>query len=203
MDSVQTETAISGRPEGLLQTVFRSPVMLYRLGLSQFFPPLFVMMTAPGRKTGLLRHAPVECRAEEDRIWVISAYGEKAHWYRNVTAQERITLQRGGEAFAAGVRALTDPDETLAAALRFEDTMGEAAFSQTFGRWLGVPVDADRATREAAYGRLRVVEFTRLPGEPLPFPPVEADLRWVWPLVAATFALGVLAGWLLGNRRSR
>jgi hypothetical protein len=47
-------------PKGLLKWLFKTPTLLYRLGLGVFVGRLFMVMTTIGRKSGQARRTPIE-----------------------------------------------------------------------------------------------------------------------------------------------
>jgi deazaflavin-dependent oxidoreductase (nitroreductase family) len=97
-------------PKGLLRLLLRAPVWLYRLGLGWLLGKRFILLTHIGRKTGRPRHTVLEVVRYEPstgQVVVASAWGEKAHWFRNILAQPRVQVQHGRRRFAAMAHCLT------------------------------------------------------------------------------------------------
>jgi deazaflavin-dependent oxidoreductase (nitroreductase family) len=103
-------------PKGLLLLGFRLPVWFYRLGLGFLMGKRFIYFEHMGRKSGLLRRTVVEVvryDEEGDTYVIVSGYGEKADWYRNLMKTPRIKAQVGSRRFEAVVQRLPE-DEALA-----------------------------------------------------------------------------------------
>lgn len=95
------------QPRGLLRWAYRLPVALYqvRLGwlLGHRFPPLAHL----GRKTGKIRYT------------VLSAYGARADWYRNILAHPAIEMRTGESRYPPQFRTL-DAEERFQALRTYE-----------------------------------------------------------------------------------
>lgn len=83
---------------------------LYGLGLGQFVGRLILLLTTTGRKSGLPRVTPLQYEEIDGNVYVASALGTRADWYRNITAnpcvEVRIGLRRRFQGLAETV---TDP----------------------------------------------------------------------------------------------
>jgi deazaflavin-dependent oxidoreductase (nitroreductase family) len=177
-------------PQGAAAQIWRSGVTLYRLGLGPLIASHIMILTTRGRKTGLLRHTPIEYARDGDTIYVISAWGERADWYRNLQAHPHATLQIGNWHFAAKARFLTgreEIEEMLAVYRR-----ANPALDQFAKALVGVDL-----TNVDDIAKLKAIRFT-----PSGFPPeagVPTDLTWVWFIVIPlAFAL---ARRLMGHKR--
>ena len=83
------------RPGMLLRLFFRTPVMLYRIGLGGFMRGQ-LLLTTVGRKSGRPRRAVVDVLrhdAATDTYYVASAYGARSDWYRNLEANPTLRAQ--------------------------------------------------------------------------------------------------------------
>jgi deazaflavin-dependent oxidoreductase (nitroreductase family) len=79
----------------LLRLFFRTPVMLYRIGLGGLMPGQ-VLLTTVGRKSGRPRRAVVDVLRHDavtDTYYVASAYGARSDWYRNLEANPTLRVQ--------------------------------------------------------------------------------------------------------------
>jgi deazaflavin-dependent oxidoreductase (nitroreductase family) len=111
---------ISKPPAGLLRWAFRAPIPLYRLGLGWLLGNRFLLLNHIGRKSGQLHQTVVEVVAHDkqtDTYYIVSGWGYKANWYKNLIAIPAITIQVGRRALAvraetisptAGVQVLLD-----------------------------------------------------------------------------------------------
>jgi deazaflavin-dependent oxidoreductase (nitroreductase family) len=58
-----------------------------------------VLLSVPGRKTGVLRTNPVDMFESDGRYWLIATHSADASWVRNLRATGRGTLRRGRRRF--------------------------------------------------------------------------------------------------------
>ncbi len=87
------------RPRGAARLILRLPVALYRIHLGWVLGQRFLLLTHRGRKTGRVHQTVIEVIAydpERREATVISAWGERADWFRNVQAAPAISVQLGG-----------------------------------------------------------------------------------------------------------
>jgi len=91
-------------PRGWKRLLWRAPIWLYRLGLGGLMGNHFLLMTHTGRSSGLPRLAVLEIvdRDVENQIYyVVSGFGKKADWYRNILKNPDVTIQVGRKKIAA------------------------------------------------------------------------------------------------------
>ncbi|MGC9358435.1 MAG: nitroreductase family deazaflavin-dependent oxidoreductase [Anaerolineae bacterium] len=178
---------------GLLKAFFRSPILGWRLGLGRILGHEFVLITTWGRRSGKPRRAVTEYHTLRGKIYVPSAYGAKADWYRNLAQDPHVTVQtwQGPESLVA--HRVTDDEELRAVYHLFRRT--NRPMMDWYLSSLGIdPEDPDDYV--AKKDRVYIVRFDPT-GEETP-PPLEADLVWVWPVVA-----GLLLGVWLATRLLR
>ena len=162
-------------PSGLMRWLYKTPILLYRLGLGFLVGRLFMILTTVGRKSGQPRRTGIEFHEYKGRRYIFSAWGKKSDWYRNIEAHPYITIQtwRGSESVLA--RRITS-DVELAQAFAFAMSnpsmrmvMKSAGFGQTLEQFL--------AQKE---------RFTFVTFEPIDRPapePLPSDLAWVWVVI--------------------
>jgi deazaflavin-dependent oxidoreductase (nitroreductase family) len=68
-----------------------------------------LLLTTIGRKTGLPRTTPLQYEIVDDVIYVASARGQKADWFRNVVADPHVRVQIKDRQFEALAEPITDP----------------------------------------------------------------------------------------------
>lgn len=164
--------------------MFKSPILLWRLGLGPLFGPIILMLSHTGRKSGLVRRTALEYHVLDGRIYLVAAFGERAQWYQNVLTDPYVTVQTGrGTQGAVAVR-ITDDGELAAVYNLFMQT--NAMMTNWYLDSLGI-----QPTVEDLLAHKDRVVFIRLDptDKPTP-PPLEADLWWAW-LIAG----GLLLGW--------
>ena len=84
-------------PSALVRWLFRAPVYFFRAGLGFLFGSRIIMLEHIGRKSGLTRYSCVEVvdRDEGDVLVIVSGYGERSQWYRNLLADPAIHIRVG------------------------------------------------------------------------------------------------------------
>jgi deazaflavin-dependent oxidoreductase (nitroreductase family) len=68
-----------------------------------------LLLTTTGRKTGLPRTTPLQYEIVDGVIYVGSARGQKADWFRNVVANPRVHVQIKDQQFEADAEPITAP----------------------------------------------------------------------------------------------
>jgi deazaflavin-dependent oxidoreductase (nitroreductase family) len=77
--------------------VMRAPVGLYRVGLGGLLGRRFLLLEHTGRRSGLLRKTVLEVVEEggDGSPVIVSGFGERSDWCRNVAADGRVFFTRG------------------------------------------------------------------------------------------------------------
>lgn len=94
-----------------------------------------VLITTPGRKTGLARTAAVQCVPVDNGLLLVgSNWGRARHpsWSANLKSAQRVTVRRRGQRFVAAVRMLTGEERDL-------------AWSTVVAHWANYQLAQDRA----------------------------------------------------------
>ena len=149
-------------PSGALRAALRAPRLLYRLRLGGLLGHRFMLLTHRGRRSGRLHQAVLEVARYDPRTResvVVSGWGERADWYRNVRAAPALTVETGGRRYAPAQRFLA-PDEVYR---EMQDYLRRHRWATPVVRHLfGLRFDgADPAARVAS---LRGVAFRPAPG---------------------------------------
>jgi deazaflavin-dependent oxidoreductase (nitroreductase family) len=105
-----------------LQSVFRLPDLLYRHGLGRVLGRRFLRLIHRGRRTGkryatvleVVRHDP-----QQSEFVVVSGFGPRADWLRNVEAGSTVEVTVGRWTFVADHRRL-DREEAFAVIAGYE-----------------------------------------------------------------------------------
>jgi deazaflavin-dependent oxidoreductase (nitroreductase family) len=95
------------------QDEFRAPpaklmIALYRAGLGNVIGGLVLLLTTTGRKSGLPRVTPLQYEEIDGAIYVASARGIKADWFRNILANRCVHVRMGSREFEARAEPITD-----------------------------------------------------------------------------------------------
>lgn len=91
----------------------RAPISLYRAGLGWMMGGRVLMLEHTGRTSGKPRYVCLEIveRPSPERIVIVSGFGEKAQWYRNLRADPQCFVSTGRMRRApATARFLSDPE---------------------------------------------------------------------------------------------
>jgi deazaflavin-dependent oxidoreductase (nitroreductase family) len=151
---------LRSKPAGALRLAIRLPIYLYRLDLGRLLGHRFLLLVHQGRRSGLLRETVLEVLlydpATKESV-VLSAWGERADWYRNVGATPALEVRIGGERYVPEQRFLA-PQENPAVISDYgrRHPLGFWVFAKVFG----YPLDGtEAARREFAYS-LRFVAFS-------------------------------------------
>lgn len=185
------------------------PLLAYRAGLGGLADALHVLvLTTRGHKSGLARANALEYRVHGSRIYLLSTWGEQANWVRNLRAEPRVTVQRGGQVFPALAEPVTQQGEALLALRLFHGT-GPFLYDAIFS-----PMQALRGRTAVSerglpgiIGEFTVIRLTPQHGAP-ELPPLAGDLRWIPPaagmLASAAGLLGIgLYAWRSLRARRR
>lgn len=68
-----------------------------------------MVLRTVGRKSGLLREAPLGYAVLDGRVLVIAGYGRGAHWFRNALANPEVEVALPGAVLAGRAEEVTDP----------------------------------------------------------------------------------------------
>jgi len=82
---------------------------LYALGLGRIIGRIVLLLTTTGRKTGLSRVTPLQYEESDGAIYVASARGTQAHWFRNILADPRVAVRVKSRRFQGTGEPVTDP----------------------------------------------------------------------------------------------
>jgi deazaflavin-dependent oxidoreductase (nitroreductase family) len=140
--------------------LIRVPQLLYALGLGPLIGSLVLLLTTTGRKSGKPRVVPLQYEEHEGVVYVGSARGTRADWFRNILADPRVRVQIGARRFGGVAKPLTDPvsiADFLELRLRRRPRMMRAML-----RLEGLSNHPERADLESLAGRSAVVAIRPL-----------------------------------------
>lgn len=171
-------------PRGLLRWLLRTPVWLYRLGLGAPLGRAHIMvLTTVGRRSGLPRHTAIEFRTHGSKTYVVSAWGERPHWYQNLLAQPIVGVAQGGQRFTARATVVSDSSEAARVLYLFRKR-APAIYDALLARLSSVETVSAR-TVPAITDRFVIVRLDPVSDAAGPAP-VQADWRGI--------SLGLAAG---------
>jgi deazaflavin-dependent oxidoreductase (nitroreductase family) len=158
------------------------------MGFGRFLGRTMLVLTTRGRNTGRPRHTMVSYVRVGGRDYILSGWGPRAQWFRNLQASPRVSVQTGLETYSANARLVESEAEFADVAQRML-----AGFDSHFEPWLeslDIRPDLEDLTAKRERVHLLALDRTVQPGPA----PLEVDLLWLWPLLALTFVLGWVAG---------
>lgn len=145
--------------------MFRLPVYLYRLDLGWLLGHRGLLLVHRGRKSGLLRETVLEVvhhdPATRESV-VLSGWGRKADWYRNIEASPALEVRTGRDRYVPAQRFLA-PEENRAVISDYA-RRHPLAF-RFFAGALGYPLDGTVDERRRFVESLRLVAFRPWPVE--------------------------------------
>jgi len=135
------------------------PNYLYRLDLGRLLGHRFLLLVHRGRESGLLRETVLEVLLHDPvtrESVVLSAWGEKADWYRNIGATPALEVRTGGQRYVPKQRFLAPEDNH--AVISDYGRRHPLAF-RVFARVFGYPLEGTEAARREFACSLRLVPF--------------------------------------------
>lgn len=135
------------------------PRLLYRLHLGWLLGRHFLMLTHQGRKSGKPHETVLEVVRYDPRTResvVLSAYGDRSDWYRNIQARPALQVRTGSERYAPLQRRL-DPDETYAALAAYRRRYGPLL--TRFLRYMGYAYTGKDDELRAIAGQAHAMAF--------------------------------------------
>jgi deazaflavin-dependent oxidoreductase (nitroreductase family) len=146
-------------PRGLMRLLARLPIWLYRARLGWLLGSRFLMLTHIGRKSGLPRDTVVEVVRYDramDAYYIVSGFGEKADWFRNICQTPDVTVHTGRRCLAS-VAERVSPEEAVS---ELRDYAGRHPTAlRALSRVLGYPWDGTQASYEELARLLPVVRL--------------------------------------------
>jgi deazaflavin-dependent oxidoreductase (nitroreductase family) len=210
--TVRTAQGPSGPVRGMLLRSFRGanqhvilPMLRHSNVGAWVGSPLigyFLVLTTTGRRSGLPRQTPLNYAILDGRVYLLCGFGVHADWYRNLSADPRVTFALPGRVVRGTAMPVLDPLEAERAALAVARNCGFALILEG----MNPLTTTDERLRKQLAGR-PVVRITATD----PIHPGRHDpgaRSWVVPHVLVPLALVGAARFLrrpchpLGNARS-
>ena len=139
------------------------PLLFYRGPLAARMARRLCVITTRGRRTGEPRDSGLNYALDGDTVFVMSGWGARADWYRNLVADPHVSVRIGGRRWSAIARTVTDASlrQRGVALLRCAaETQGPPrALRPLFAR-LGVDYDAELAALDRTAADMPLVALT-------------------------------------------
>lgn len=158
---------------------FMAPVLRSGLGwlVGNPFTGHLMLLRTRGRRSGILREAPLGYVIRNGNVYCVAGYGEPTPWFRNLVADPRVEVILPTRRFLGHAEPVADPEEWLTAyreLIRSFGLIGQAVIGKL-----------DQLEDDAILTRHRALPVVRIR-------PVAGDLR----IAAGPFDPGG-KGWLL------
>jgi deazaflavin-dependent oxidoreductase (nitroreductase family) len=137
-------------PRGLSRLLLRAPVLLYRARLGRLLGRRFVYVAHRGRRSGKRREVVLEVvRYDPDlpEVFVVSGWGARSDWYRNLRAHPALEVRIGARRIVAPRQRFLDPEETVRLMLDYRRAHPRAW--RRLASLLGLPSDPSQARADA------------------------------------------------------
>lgn len=108
--SANEKQTLLARPNRLVLFALKLPRVAFNLGLGWTFGHRVLVVTHRGRKSGLIHQTPLEVVRYDKQSRtsiVISAWGERSDWYRNIQKTPALQIQVGRDRYVPDQRILT------------------------------------------------------------------------------------------------
>ncbi len=148
-----------GKPSRLLTLLFKAPAYAYHLKMGWLLGNRFLLLTHAGTKTGRIRHTVLEVIHHDPRneeSLVVSAYGKRAGWYRDITSRSALEVRTGRRRYVPEQRFLTEK-EVHDTFVEFE--RAHPKYVRRLLKLLGVKYDDSDDSKRALTSFLRMVAF--------------------------------------------
>jgi deazaflavin-dependent oxidoreductase (nitroreductase family) len=149
----------SRRPGALLRFGLYLPTWLYRLHLGWLLGRRFLMLLHTGRRTGRIHRTVVEVVSHEGSLsfYVVSGWGRKADWYRNIHEQPEVQIRVGSRTMNA--RAEDVPTEKAAGIMEEYTNRYPLAFKELTQFFLGEEMQPGLETARRVVEMMPMVAF--------------------------------------------
>ena len=85
------------------------PQFFYAIGLGPLYGRLVLLLTTKGRNTGLPRVTPMQYEEIKGDIYIGSARGSRADWFKNIQADPNVKVRVRSREFQGIGEPITDP----------------------------------------------------------------------------------------------
>lgn len=128
------------RPGSFFKWWFKLPILQYKLGLGWMIGKYVLLLTTIGRKTGKIRHTPLEYiyDPETGRYRIAAGWGGHTDWYRNLLKNPNVRVQVGRRKFKAIAEKASDEE---VARYMMHVSGRHPRMDRVWNRWSDKPVD--------------------------------------------------------------
>jgi deazaflavin-dependent oxidoreductase (nitroreductase family) len=147
-------------PRGLKTIPWRLPILFYRLGLGCLLGRKFLLLTHTGRISGQPRQAVleiIEAYPDQGRYLVVSGFGTRSDWYRNILSDSQVTIQVGSKQIKAFAKQL---DPALAGEIMVDYAQKYPGNLKALSNLLGYKIEPTPAGYRSFGEQIPVIQFS-------------------------------------------
>lgn len=159
----------SRRPPAWLRLILRLPVYLYRWHLGWVLGARFLLLTHTGRRTGQRYQTVLEVmgRTPDGGLIVMSGWGRRADWFRNIQDQSHLQITVGRHTGAAIYRTVPASEASqVLASYQGRNRLARPIINKTLSALTGWPYDGSAASQSRLADELPMVSFHIVAGGP-------------------------------------
>ena len=149
------------RPRGAARALLRGPIVLYRAGFGRMFGHRLLYLAHRGRVSGKRRETVLEVVGYDRHIpeaVVVSGWGHRSDWYRNITASPALEVRVGAQRWRTPRQRALSTDETVAPLRSYRSRHPRAW--RRIAPIVGIPLDPGTAAARDRLARLPTVAFS-------------------------------------------
>ncbi len=177
----------------IIKKLYKTPILLYRLGLGKLFGKHILILTTIGRKTQKVRRTPIEYFQQDGRLYIMSGFGQHPDWYRNLKANPHVTVQTDQGSLNVLAREPKSEEEWKAVHAYLKNSPISRCLMPEYLRAL------EQSKAIEAIKSLPAITFDPTV-ESCP-PALKSDLTWAWPLILMTIAAKISFWWFIRKRK--
>lgn len=177
----------------ITRKLYKTPILLYRLGLGKVIGKYIMIISTFGRKSGKVRRTPIEYYRIGNDIYAISGFERDPDWYLNLQANPHVTLQTDQGAHHVIARR-PETDEEWEGIIKY--------IKKSPIPTLVIPEVVAHLDDPEVQKQIRdwPVVFFEATDEPCPAD-LEIDLLWTWPLILLFLAFEITFWWLVHRKK--
>ena len=102
-------------PQGWKLKLFRAPLFFYRYNMGFVFGERFIHLKHWGRNSGDLKETVIEVIDQDianRKVFSASGFGEKAQWFKNISANSSVSITLKSTEYKAEARVLSAEEAT-------------------------------------------------------------------------------------------
>lgn len=177
----------------IIRRIYRTPLLLYRLGLGKVIGKYIMVISTYGRKTGKVRRTPIEYFQQGDLIYAISGFERDPDWYQNLKANPHVTLQTNQGTHQMLARTPENEEEWQG----IYDYLAKSPVPVLIIPEVIKRLDDPEVQKEIRKWPVVVFE----PSEETCPEPLAIDLLWAWPFILLILAVKITVWWLMHREK--